>query len=581
MRALAEAASSIAGTTGVLLYVDGRQCKCVDPRTLLTGSCRLQPPPAAARIGSQRFASCPVDTAGTPTMWRSLARRQPSRLVRYTFTLPKGYNPFNDREQLFFESDRALDLARLAERAKVDKRKPSPAPVEDDSVVAVDDDGTIPWGVEQPEEPRFDNDPVVKMTRCDAWYEDVPATMLSAQRSALKSLGIRARQCIPDDILHAKGRFREHPWTRYVHSRLLHPTHVYTAERAGDYLITEHTMSFAVLRRLLRDVRKRLPDLQVDACLDVGAGTAAAAWAALDAFGAELAVTCVEPAPHMTSIGKQVTESFMRTTEWHATLATLPDRVDFPVVVGAFMLQEVHPAVRHELLDAMWDRVRPGGVLVLADLATPDANAVVVDSRMHVLERHRGEARTLSPCPHDNVCPWAAKFGFLNATNDRRKARQRGKQRNFCHFGQRVRLQSFVEQSIMHARPRTASLVRFQNEYLVPFCYAVLEKPVGGAARPDDGNRAAVGDDDILDPRTWSRIVRPPLKRGGHVIIDACQSDATLQRMVVSRKNGVGGPYKMARGQEWGDLWPYTKHAVADDPGAPSSTDQDEPLTEV
>jgi ribosomal protein RSM22 (predicted rRNA methylase) len=85
----------------------------------------------------------------------------------------------------------------------------------------------------------------------------------------------------------------------------------------------------------------------------------------------------------------------------------------------------------------------------------------------------------------------------------------------------------------------------------------------------------------------WSRIIRPPRKRSGHVVIDICSAVGTdgeqvlddsetsdgdgswsgsrpigvLLRQIVSKgkaKREIGGiaPFKLARRAAWGDLWP-------------------------
>lgn len=72
--------------------------------------------------------------------------------------------------------------------------------------------------------------------------------------------------------------------------------------------------------------------------------------------------------------------------------------------------------------------------------------------------------------------------------------------------------------------------------------------------------------------QSWSRIIRSPRKRSGHVLIDVCSAvdehgeslgggRGTILRQVVSKgasKTWVGGtaPYRLARRARWGDVWP-------------------------
>ena len=68
----------------------------------------------------------------------------------------------------------------------------------------------------------------------------------------------------------------------------------------------------------------------------------------------------------------------------------------------------------------------------------------------------------------------------------------------------------------------------------------------------------------------WSRIVRKPLKRGKHVVLDLCvasrdQRSGQLERHIVAhsdRHKAWLGPaaYRLARHAKWGDLWPSIYH---------------------
>ena len=61
---------------------------------------------------------------------------------------------------------------------------------------------------------------------------------------------------------------------------------------------------------------------------------------------------------------------------------------------------------------------------------------------------------------------------------------------------------------------------------------------------------------------SWGRLVRPPIKRSRHVILDMCSADGELDRHIVARSHSWEGSvgkqgYKAARKSKWGDLWPY------------------------
>ncbi|KAF8604014.1 hypothetical protein BDV93DRAFT_492700 [Ceratobasidium sp. AG-I] len=55
---------------------------------------------------------------------------------------------------------------------------------------------------------------------------------------------------------------------------------------------------------------------------------------------------------------------------------------------------------------------------------------------------------------------------------------------------------------------------------------------------------------------TWPRIVYPPLKRSGHVILDTCTNEGSIARMTIPRSQGKQA-YHDARKASWGDAFPH------------------------
>jgi ribosomal protein RSM22 (predicted rRNA methylase) len=59
----------------------------------------------------------------------------------------------------------------------------------------------------------------------------------------------------------------------------------------------------------------------------------------------------------------------------------------------------------------------------------------------------------------------------------------------------------------------------------------------------------------------WARIIRRPLRRGKHVLLDVCRtadeegSKGSLNRVVCSRKSKLA-KHLRAKKLMWGDLWP-------------------------
>ncbi|PWY96917.1 hypothetical protein BCV70DRAFT_168052 [Testicularia cyperi] len=59
-----------------------------------------------------------------------------------------------------------------------------------------------------------------------------------------------------------------------------------------------------------------------------------------------------------------------------------------------------------------------------------------------------------------------------------------------------------------------------------------------------------------LESYSWPRLVKPPLKKGGHVTFDACCSSGNIERFTISKSSGRQA-YQDARKSKWGDLFPH------------------------
>ncbi|KAI9348305.1 mitochondrial small ribosomal subunit Rsm22-domain-containing protein [Zopfochytrium polystomum] len=60
------------------------------------------------------------------------------------------------------------------------------------------------------------------------------------------------------------------------------------------------------------------------------------------------------------------------------------------------------------------------------------------------------------------------------------------------------------------------------------------------------------------EPNLDSRVVRPPLKRDGHIILDVCRPQGDLFRTIITKAKGAGtDQYARARKSRWGDSWGF------------------------
>ena len=281
----------------------------------------------------------------------------------------------------------------------------------------------------------------------------------------------------------------------------------------------------------------------------------------------------------------------VRTT---ATLRGANRRGGFDVVVCSYALGESFDGIssqrsRDVTVRQLWERVAPGGVLVISEPGTPKGSLIVRRARHLVLEVARREmeqnarrlqaepdaadvqAYVVAPCQHDKACPVKDEHredGFST----------------WCHFPQRALRSSYYREIKQSAKP-------YQDE---KFSYVVLRKMTRAQARQEaelatkraagrrrtpnttaDDNADEHDDEDDEHEEAfhahvaressedWSRVIRHPHKRKGHVVVELCTSRGELERATIAKSHGQGDwaigadGYKFARKLRWGDLWPY------------------------
>lgn len=222
------------------------------------------------------------------------------------------------------------------------------------------------------------------------------------------------------------------------------------------------------------------------------------------------------------------------------------------------------------------------------------------------------DCHVVAPCPHDGRCPLEGR-------------------RSWCHFATKYKRPYF--QRIMGGPPSDGTGSGTGGPSLLggytteKFSYVVLQRGERGRMRRDEGDaddeeeeedgslmmmmhdvsiedtllhnnnkneeeedfsdddRMELMSEDDLDGDggidsealkaaqmasiSWSRLLRPPQTRKGHVLLDICSAEegsqgrkGSLIRQIVSKgasKKALGGStgaYRMARKAAWGDLWP-------------------------
>ena len=268
---------------------------------------------------------------------------------------------------------------------------------------------------------------------------------------------------------------------------------------------------------------------------------------------------------------------------------------------------------------SLWSRVAPGGVLVLVEPGTPRGSKLIRRARALILDAEKNKTRNrredgkdaddsfdahiVAPCQHDKVCPmdglegstWCHFSQRVKRTEMHRQMlpRGRGPQHQDERFSYVVIRRMSRKRAIAEAKNRVAEIAA--GEQKVGFKIDKEddedddhdeseedeeheEHEEDKEHEEDEGGDGEEEDDDekegkdvgetkagavaVASSFSWGRLVRPPIKRSRHVILDMCSANGELDRHIVARSNawegGVGKQgYKAARKSKWGDLWPY------------------------
>ena len=203
------------------------------------------------------------------------------------------------------------------------------------------------------------------------------------------------------------------------------------------------------------------------------------------------------------------------------------------------------------------------------------------------------KGHVIAPCPHDQDCPMytAAPIprGLLEFTKfpdshgaERAKTKARretaikreregiqgsGGRKWWCHFAQKLQNPQLFDEDPM-------AQDKGDGTDLAKYSYVVLRK---GVARPKENvhmlrtlKEPDVREEFVLYDRekeqaaySWPRIIAPPIKNAGHIILDVCSPrsvrtphEPSLERMTITKSQGKQVYYD-ARKSSWGDLWPF------------------------
>jgi ribosomal protein RSM22 (predicted rRNA methylase) len=283
--------------------------------------------------------------------------------------------------------------------------------------------------------------------------------------------------------------------------------------------------------RVLSEIKRRFPKFEPVNLMDFGTGPGTAIWAAKQIWPSITSIKGVEASEDMIEINQQMLSDLdvdMKMTRFILQGEATRDKSH--LVIASYSLSELQDDIsRESILRTLWGHVRPKGMLVLIEPGTPIGFRIIRNARTMIQDLIGGNEKEnpyiVSPCTHAFRCPLGG------ADNP-----------SWCHFIQRVeRLPQQLE-----VKRKDKAWKNFENE---KFSYIIFSKGKMNDALQLQEN--SVNDKPISQ---WARLVRQPLKKGGHVILDSCGGDGEAKRHIVAKSNGKI-LYTSARKSRWGDVY--------------------------
>lgn len=256
----------------------------------------------------------------------------------------------------------------------------------------------------------------------------------------------------------------------------------YRENEALAYMASRMPAVYSACYRILREVRRRLPDFSPTKVLDFGAGTGSVLWALREVWPrAVKELNLIEPSKSMQRAGLSLSQDMkdlpliQSYDDIQALMKKTPKtKRKHDLVIASYVLGEIASIKdRISTVRQLWSLTRD--VLVLVEPGTPHGFSIISQMRSHILWMEKRKVRKFSskakvgpnevvkdlvaagmgafivaPCPHDGPCP------LVNT----------GK---YCHFVQRLQRTS----TQLKCKRSKGPLRGFEDE---KFTYVVIRR---------------------------------------------------------------------------------------------------------
>ncbi|KAF9312614.1 37S ribosomal protein S22 [Podila horticola] len=335
------------------------------------------------------------------------------------------------------------------------------------------------------------------------------------------------------------------------------PAHIleYGHRESTAYIAAMSPTTYSAISNVLEEVNRRVPDLDPKTILDFGTGPGTAIWAANEVWKKPIQYTGVDTSMAMLETAEMILDSLSTSGEAIKNVAFKPfmshgpKAQKFDVVMSAFVLSELtSPALRRSTLEHLWNSTND--MLILIDRGTPSGFKILAEAREQILGL---DVDLYKPKPkYDNFGnilpqeePDPLEPAHVLAPRKTKHSKENFEDAKYTYV-------------VLRKGPRPALTAARQAE-ITP-SKATEDVPAKGGKHKKQPPPPPVTYDNFEDmfkaSHNWSRLVVPPIKKDGHVVMDTCGPEGFLERMVIPRSQGKI-PYRDARKATWGDLFPH------------------------
>ena len=265
------------------------------------------------------------------------------------------------------------------------------------------------------------------------------------------------------------------------------------------YMLARFPATLAAVSAVLNTLIKRMPKLYPRSFVDIGAGPGTASYAALELFDLEN-LLLVERDPEWIALGKKLATNkpSLNQASWmEHDLNNILNIAPSDIIMASYSFQELSPQRQASLALELYHKTLKA--LVIIEPGTPRGFNNIRNLREVLLKEG---AHIIAPCTHEAPCP-------LLGTN-------------WCHFSARLKRHE------LHRRIKSASMGYEDEKY----SYLIVSPQ--------------------SVPKLYARVLRPPQKRSGHIILDLC-SEAQQKSEIIARSQK--NLYREAKKLDWGSPW--------------------------